>query len=206
MHMGDNNHLSNQDGKKYVSIAIDLILKVGTLFLVIYLCFRILKPFLSMLTWGLIIAIILFPIFHRLRGWLGKRNKISSILLTALSLSMLVLPSIWLVNQLVEGVRFLGGYIQEGTFYIPAPTDAVADWPLIGPWLYENWLALSQNMGESIRGFLPQIASWSEKILRTLATTGLGILQFAASIIIAGIFLIFFEQGADDVEDDHGSG
>jgi predicted PurR-regulated permease PerM len=73
----------------------------------------------------------------------------------------------------------------------------VADWPLIGSWLYENWLAASENLGQSLKGFLPQIASWSEKLLGTMAMTGLGILQFAASIVISGIFLVFFEKGSE---------
>ncbi|MEA3463359.1 MAG: AI-2E family transporter [Bacteroidota bacterium] len=187
----------NKDNSKHVNIAIDLILKVGALFLVVFLCFRILKPFLGMLLWGLIIAIILFPVFQRLRTLLGKRNKLSSILLTVVALSILVLPSIWLVNQLVEGVRFLAENIQAGDLSIPPPSESVADWPLIGNWLYENWLKLSENMGESLKGFLPQIITWGEKTLGTLANTGLGILQFAASIIIAGIFLIFFEKGSE---------
>jgi predicted PurR-regulated permease PerM len=180
----------------HVSIAIDLILKVGTLFLVIFLCFKILKPFLGMLLWGLIIAIILFPIFHLLRGWLGKRNKLSSILITLIGLSVLVLPSIWLVNQLVDGIKFLAGFIHEGNLSIPPPSASVAHWPLIGNWLYENWLGLSENMGQTLKGFMPQIASWGEKTLGTLANTGLGVLQFAASIIIAGIFLVFFKEGS----------
>lgn len=180
----------------YVGIAIDLILKVGVLFLLVFLCFKILKPFLGMLLWGLIIAIILFPVFQRLRGWLGRRNKLSSIILTLVALSILVLPSIWLVNQLVDGVKFLAGNIQAGDLHIPAPSESVADWPLIGNWLYEKWLELSVNMAESLKGFMPQIVSWGEKTLGTLANTGLGILQFAASIIIAGIFLIFFEKGS----------
>ncbi len=184
-------------GSKHVNIAFDLILKMGTLFLVILLCFKILKPFLGMLIWGLIIAIILFPVFERLRNLLGKRNKLSSILLTVVALSILILPSIWLVNQLVEGVKFLAGNIQGGDFSIPPPTESVADWPIIGEWLYDNWLQLSENMEESLRGFMPQIVEWGEKTLGTLANTGLGVLQLAASIIIAGIFLIFFEKGSD---------
>jgi len=186
-----------ETGNKHVNIAIDLILKVGTLFLVILLCFKILKPFLGMLLWGLIIAIILFPVFQRLRGFLGKRNKLSSILLTVVVLSILVLPSIWLVNQLVEGVRFLAGNIQGGDLSIPPPTEVVAQWPLIGEWLYDHWLHLSENMEESLKGFMPQIVAWGEKTLGALANTGLGVLQFAASIIIAGIFLIFFEKGSE---------
>lgn len=195
--MAANKKLPEDENNRYVNIAIDLILKVGALAIVVYLCFKILNPFLSMLIWGLIIAIIMFPLYIRLRKWFGNRNKITSFLLTAGALSLLVLPSIWLVNQLVDGIKFLAGYIQEGTVYIPPPSEAIEGWPLIGPWLYENWLEFSQNLGESVKGFLPQIATWSEKLLGTLASTSLGILQFAASIIIAGIFLVFFEKGSE---------
>ncbi len=195
--MTNKTNSTDNQSNNYVNIAIDLILKVGILFLVVFLCFKILKPFLGMLLWGLIIAIILFPVYFRLRGWLGKRNKLSSIILTIVALSILILPSIWLVNQLVEGVKFLAGNFQAGDLHIPPPTASVADWPVIGNWMYENWLELSENMGESLRGFMPQIVAWGEKTLGTLANTGLGVLQFAASIIIAGIFLIFFEKGSE---------
>jgi predicted PurR-regulated permease PerM len=187
----------NRDNSRHVNIAIDLMLKVGALFLVIYLCIRILKPFLGMLLWGLIIAIILFPVFDRIRSVFGKRNKLSSILLTLIALSILVAPSIWLVNQLVEGVKFLADNIQAGDLSIPPPSESVSEWPLVGDWLYTNWLELSENMAESLRGFMPQIIAWGEKTLGTLANTGLGILQFAASIIIAGILLVFFEKGSE---------
>lgn len=187
----------NKDNNRHVNIAIDLILKVGALFLVVFLCFKILQPFLGMLLWGLIIAIILFPVFERLRSVLGKRNKLSSIILTLVAISILVLPSVWLVNQLVEGVRFLAENIQAGDLSIPPPSESVADWPVIGNWLYEGWMDLSENMADSLRGFMPQIVEWGEKALGALANTGLGILQFAASILIAGIFLVFFERGAE---------
>ena len=187
----------DKDNSRHINVAIDLILKVGALFLIIYLCIRILKPFLGMLLWGLIIAIILFPLFDRLRGLLGHKNKLSSILLTLLALSILILPSIWLVNQLVEGVRFLADNIQAGDLSIPPPSESVADWPLIGNWLYEKWLELSGDMSESLKGFMPQIIAWGEGTLGALANTGLGILQFAASIIIAGIFLVFFKRGSE---------
>ncbi|MEN8156167.1 MAG: AI-2E family transporter [Bacteroidota bacterium] len=188
--------LPNNGNSNYVNVAIDLILKVGTLFLVIYLCLRILKPFLSILLWGLIIAIILFPLFRKVNEWLGKRNKITSLLIMIVALSLLIFPSIWLVNQLVDGIRFLAERVQEGNLQIPMPSESVADWPLVGDWLYEKWFELSQTPGESVKGFLPQIAVWSERLLGALANTGLGILQFAVSIIIAGIFLMFFEKGA----------
>jgi len=194
--MTDKANLPENLNKKYVKITIDLILKVGTLFLVVFLCYLILKPFLGMLLWGLIIAIILFPLFYRLRNFLGQRNKLTSLLITLVALALLVLPSIWLVNQLVDGIKFLAEHIQEGNLSIPPPSESVEQWPFIGNWLYENWLGLSENMGDSLKGFMPQMISWGEKTLATLANTGIGILQFAASIIISGVFLIFFEKGS----------
>ncbi len=195
------NSLENSS-KNYMNIAIDLILKVGTLFLILFLCFKILKPFLSILLWGLVISIILFPVFHKLYQWVGKRSKLASIVVMIVALSFLIFPSVWLVNQLVEGVKYLSGDLQIGNLTIPAPkmpppSESVADWPIIGPWMYENWLHMSENMGESLKGFMPHITVWGERILGALANTGLGVLQFAVSIIIAGIFLMFFENGSD---------
>jgi predicted PurR-regulated permease PerM len=121
-----------------VNTAIDLVLKIGLLLLVIFLCFKILKPFLSILLWGLIIAIILFPVFSKLNGWLGGRNRISSVIISIVALAILVFPSIWLVNQLVDGVKFLAESFQNGNIRIPPPSRSAADWPLIGGWLYEH--------------------------------------------------------------------
>jgi len=195
--MADKLNLSDKQDGNYVKIAIDLILKVGLLFLVIFFCFKILNPFIGILVWGLIIAIILFPLFQKLNSWLGKRNKLSSLIITLFFLSLLVLPSIWLVNQLIDGVKFMTDNFQDGNLKIPVPPDSVSEWPIIGRWLFDHWLDLSENFGESVKGFMPQITAWGEKLFGALANTGLGILQFAVSIIIAGIFLIFFEKGSD---------
>ncbi len=184
-------------GQNYVKIAIDLILKVGALLFVVYLCFRIIQPFLTILIWALLIAVILFPLFRQLNEWFGARLKLSSLILTMVALAILVMPSIWLVNQLIDGVRFLAGSMEGFGWGIPPPPGSVAEWPVIGEWLYENWLELSENFGESIKGFLPQLTNWGNRILEAFANTGLGILQFAVSIILAGIFLIFFQKGTD---------
>jgi len=195
--MASNPKIPGESDNNYLRIAIDLVLKIGILILVIYLCYRILSPFISIIVWGMIIAVILFPLSIKLSGWLGDRHKLSSVLIMVLALVILTLPSIWLVNQIVEGIKFLSESVQEKTFALPAPTEAVADWPLIGPWLYDKWLDLSQNMGGTLERYLPQITVWGERVLGTLANTGIGILAFAGSIIVAGIFLIYFKSGAE---------
>jgi len=183
--------------KKYVRIALDLVLKIGALFLVVILCYRILEPFLGILIWGLIISIILFPAYRRLFRWLGNRKKLASAIITLISIGVLVMPGIWLVNQLVDGIRYLAEFLLDGRLGLPEPSESVREWPYIGEWLYENWLQASRSSGESIKGFLPQITTWAEKLLGIFANTGIGVLQFAVSFIIAGIFLYFFEWAED---------
>ena len=195
--MASNTKLSRENDNNYLRIAIDLVLKVGLLILVIYLCYRILSPFISIVVWGMIIAVILFPISNKLSSLLGNRHKLSSVLIMLIALLLLTLPSIWLVNEIVEGIKFLSESMQDENFTFPAPSESVAEWPLIGSWLYDKWMDLSQNLGESLERYLPQITVWGERVLGTLANTGMGILAFAGSIIIAGIFLIYFESGAE---------
>ena len=90
MRMSSHKKLPGKGNNHYVDIAIDLILKVGALVLVVFLCFQILKPFLSTLLWGLIIAIILFPVFRRLRTWTRERNKLSSVIIMLVALLLIV--------------------------------------------------------------------------------------------------------------------
>ncbi|RPI43399.1 MAG: AI-2E family transporter, partial [Bacteroidetes bacterium] len=179
--------------RDYVRIAIDLILKIGALFLVVILGYRILAPFLSILIWGLVISIILFPLYRRLFIFLGYRRKLASAIITLLSVAILVMPSIWLFNQLVEVIKYLADLLVDNGLGIPPPSESVRDWPYIGDWVYDHWMQASKSSGESLMKFLPRITTWGEKLLTILADTGKGILQFAVSFIIAGVFLYFYK-------------
>jgi len=192
--MSGKNDPGKEEKKRIFNISIDLILKLGGLFVVIFLCYKIVQPFINILLWSLIIAIILFPLLELLSKYFRGRKKLASLLITLVSLSVLVLPSIWLVNQLVDGVKYIADMIPEGEWHVPPPTVAVADWPLIGQWFYDKWMQASENLGESIKGFMPQISNFAEKLLGAIANTGMGILQFALSIILAGIFMVYFRN------------
>ncbi|MEA1886199.1 MAG: AI-2E family transporter [Bacteroidota bacterium] len=185
-----------EEKKKIFNISLDLILKLGGLFLVIFLCYKIVQPFINILLWALIIAIILFPVMEWLSKYLWGNKKLASLLITIVGMAVLVLPSIWLVNQLVDGVKYLTDSIPEGELQIPPPSESVADWPIIGQWLHDTWMQASENLGESVKGFMPQISNFAEKLLGTIANTGMGILQFALSILLAGIFLAYFRNAS----------
>ena len=194
--MSNEKPTERQPQEPILKTAVDLTLKIGLLLLVIFFCFKILLPFVNILLWAMIIAIIIFPLYEKLGKYFGKRKKIASIIITAVILAILLIPSYWLVSSLVIGLRELGDSLGEGSFQIPPPTQEVADWPLIGNWLYANWLAASESLSKTVTQYLPELRTIGEKLLGAFAGTTLGILQFAVSTIIAGVFLTYSEDAS----------
>jgi predicted PurR-regulated permease PerM len=182
------------ENKNILSTAVDLTLKIGTLLLIIFLCFRILLPFVSILLWAAIIAIILEPLYSFLGSRFGRRKKLAAVIIAAVFLTILLLPSYWLVDSIIGGLRQLAGSLQNESLDLPPPSETVASWPLIGEWVYSRWMDIHENLSESLAKYLPQLRGFGEKILNSLAGTGLGILQFALSIIIASVLLTYSEE------------
>jgi predicted PurR-regulated permease PerM len=198
--MNQDNKQPEEGKKSLLSTAVDLTVKIGTLLLIIFLCFKILMPFVSILLWALIIAIILAPVYERMGKWFGGRKKLSALVIALIGLAILLVPSYLLVDSIVVGLRELGESFREGTLDLPPPPASVAEWPLIGEWLYGNWVEIHEDLTEAVRKYMPQLRGFGEKVLNSLAGTGLGILQFALSIIIASVMLTYTEKVVSGID------
>lgn len=181
------NQNAKENKEKTIKSVTDVILKLGALIFILFLSFKIIWPFLGILVWALIIAVVLFPLSSRIARWFGNRHKLASILVTLSFFAILVVPSIWLVNQLIVGIGILAADISDGSLSIPYPPESVSQWPMIGDEVYKNWLHLAEDFGGTLKGFMPSISNFIEKLLGALGNTGLGILQFALSILISGV-------------------
>ncbi len=129
---------------------IDTILRIVVLFVLIAWCIGIILPFLEPVLWGAIIAVALHPFFARVRRWLGNRNMLAGVLLTALILVILLLPTAWLIKSLVEGIQNLVVQFRNQTLMIPPPDPSVAGWPLIGKPISEIWLLAHESLESAI--------------------------------------------------------
>jgi len=187
--MNEINSSHDNQRDSILATAVDLIVKIGMLAVLIFFCLNIISPFVNILLWAMIIAIIVFPLYEKLGRHFGKRKKMASLVITIVALAILLVPSYWLLASLVDGLAHLGADIKDGIFEIPPPSEKVLEWPFVGDWLFTNWTAASENLGDAIKEYLPQITTISERLLGALAGTGLGILQFALSTIIAGVLL-----------------
>jgi len=110
--------------KSYVVPAIEITIKIGALALLIGWCFLILKPFLSPVVWGIIIAVALYPIHSRLTAILGNRQRPAAVIMTVLALLIIILPGVKLAGSMVDGVKTLNEKFQSGSVRVPSPPAA----------------------------------------------------------------------------------
>ena len=179
-----------QEQKIVTSKAIEVAIRLALVFLIIYLCFAIIKPFFIMVIWGVVIAVAIFPIYNKLSHMLGDRFKLSAALYTLFALSLLVGPAIMIASSLVETSTYLAHGLKEGTLVIPPPAESVNEWPLIGDKIYAFWNQASSNLEATLKQNITQLKTVGEAFFSAMAGIGVSVLQFVLSIIISGVFLV----------------
>lgn len=173
----------------YVNRAIEVFIHVGMVLLLTAACFFILRPFLAIIAWGIIVAIAVYPVFRKVQFALNGRSILPAILVTIVLLALLIIPVVLLAGTLVTSIENLTRHVREGTLVIPPPPPNVGTWPIIGIPLNRAWTLASENVTDAAAVFAPQIKEAFPTIVSTSAGIGLTVLKFALSILVAGAIL-----------------
>ena len=102
-------------------------LRLGAVFLAVYLCYQILAPFISLVLWGAIIAVAIYPLHQKLAAGIGGRVNISATLITSLGLIILILPLVVLTESLMASIMSLAEGISTGAVRAPPPPEGQAN-------------------------------------------------------------------------------
>lgn len=186
-----------ENQKSTLQNVIDIALKMGILIVIIGWCFQIIRPFIYIFIWGVIIAVTLLPLFVKLKTALGNRPKISAFLITLFILAIFILPAFFLAESMVAGIKQYGAELRSGNFSITPPPPEVAEWPLIGKSLHATWQAASESLVPFVQRYKEQLIGVGEWIMNALLGTGIGILQLVVSIVISGFLLAGSEKAAE---------
>jgi len=183
---GQTRELSDRSGDAVLHIAI----RLGLLAALIYWSFILLRPFLPILVWSVVLAVALYPVFDWLSSHLGHRPRIAAILTTLLVLAVFLAPATWLGIGLVDGLRDISDQLTSGDLVLPAPPDSVRDWPLIGTQFYEFWSKASINLQATLRDIAPYLKPLAGPILAIAGSAGTGTIKFILSVILAGFLFV----------------
>ncbi len=173
---------------------IQLLVRLGLLAGLVFWTFILIQPFVPILTWSLVLAVALHPVFVRLAKWLGGRPKLSAAVLTMISLAVIIAPTAWLGLSAVEGLKDLAGKLTAGELAVPSPPAQIKDWPLVGTYLYELWDNVSTNLRSVLQEVAPYLKPLATAMLGFAGNAGVGTLKFLLAITLTGFLLPFGSQ------------
>ena len=179
----------SSNDKLYVRRALEASVHIGLVALVIFWCFKIGRPFLEIIVWGIIIAVAIHPIYNRLKSALGGRDRLAATLITIFALIFLLVPTILLSDSLIDTAREVAAQLEDGTLKVPPPSESVKSWPVIGEPVHKLWSLGSQDLEAAVDKMAPRLKKYGISVLSAAANAGVGILMFVVSIIISGVLL-----------------
>jgi predicted PurR-regulated permease PerM len=163
-------------------------------------CFKILEPFITLLVWGSVLAITLFPLHKMLMRKLKGRNALAATLITLVMLLVIIGPAVWLLVGTFDELRDVGAAYRAGELTVPPPTENVKGWPVIGSTLYNYWYEASKNLTALIASHHEEVKSILIRLFTLLKTTTSGVLLFTLSIIISGVLLAYAKPASVSIK------
>lgn len=164
---------------------LEVAIHLGFIAFLAYWTFVLVRPFLPIMVWSVVLTVALYPVFSWLAAVLGGRRKLAAALITVVGLLIVIGPATWLGLGLIDALRTLIARLDSGKL-IPPPSEAIKAWPLIGQQLYDYWALASTNVRSALAYLLPQLQAIGSFLLDTMSTAGTGMLNFLVSVIIAG--------------------
>ncbi|MDH3758955.1 MAG: AI-2E family transporter, partial [Gammaproteobacteria bacterium] len=170
-------------------------LQIGALLILLVMCFSIVRPFISIVVWAMILAVAIYPLHVSLTARIGGREKTSASLFVLIGLAIILVPTWILGESSLSSLQSLAHNLREGTLSVPEPDPGVADWPVIGSKTYEVWSNAASNIEAFLGQYDTQLRELAQKVFGFASGTLVGVLQFVLSTIIAGALLLQSKGG-----------
>ena len=190
-----NNSDTTAADRNFQKNAMASFIQIAALVVLVVWCIQIIAPFISVILWGMLIAVALYPVHSLLAAKFGGREKLSATVFVLLGLAILLVPSWITAESSIGAMKSVGEQIHSGAVSISPPDESVAEWPLIGEKVYGMWSDAASNLEATLNKYNDQLQSFGRQVVSVAGSLAIGILQFVISIIIAGVFLVSAEVG-----------
>lgn len=149
-------------------------------------------PFVGILLWSVILAVMLYPLHLHLRSRTG--NRWSATIIGLAGIAIMLVPMYLVVTSLGSTIYFVLAGLQDHSLTIPQPPAWLGSIPILGQKIADGWSLLATNMPGALAKYGPMLsktAGWLASLAGGLASGGL---SFVLSIGIAAIIVAFAEQ------------
>src|SRR5258705_1713803 len=180
----------NMSGDEIIQLAV----RLGLLAFLVYWSFVLVRPFIPILVWSMVLTVALYSPYNWLSVHLGDRPKLAAAIITVINLAIVIGPVTWLGSGVIDGLQELARQLGAGALVIPTPPDGVKAWPVVGTQIYEIWNHASTNLSVALKEVAPLLKPLAGPVLAFAGSASLGTLKFVASVVLAG-FLFHYGPG-----------
>jgi predicted PurR-regulated permease PerM len=176
---------------------VDLLIRATLIGGLAILCYQVFSPFLPILAWSIILAVMLYPLHQRLAYIVRNKQWLASVIVLLIGFLIIIIPTALLMNSFADDVRGFISSVQNNTLEIPAPTEKVEQWPIVGKRIYGIWSKAHHDLPGLVQSMQPKIGNLARASLSMVAKLGGGLLLFLGSFILASIIMAYGESGAE---------
>ena len=193
--MDDSRKPDLQFEQRIMSRLLDVLIRAAMVGALVVLCYQVFSPFISLMVWAVILAVTIYPLHQSIAGRVGDRQGLASSVLVVLGAVVIIAPTAVLVSSLGDSVQQLIHAVRDNALQIPPPRPGVADWPIVGDKIHAAWSMAYSDLPALVQSMQPKIGDLAKSALGFVAGIGGGVLQFLASLIIAGVIMAFGKSG-----------
>jgi predicted PurR-regulated permease PerM len=175
---------------------LDVLIRAGLIAVLAALCYIVFAPFLTLMVWAVILAVSLYPLHQGLARRMGGRQGLAATIVVILGCILIIAPTAVLLNSFGSSLQGLVNRVQQNTLEVPPPREGVRDWPIVGKKIYAVWSQAHSDLPGLVQSMQPKVGELARKALGIVASIGVGLLQFLASFIVAGILMAYGDAGA----------
>jgi predicted PurR-regulated permease PerM len=165
---------------------IELVIRLSVLALLLYLSLTLIRPFLTIVIWSVVLVVALYPLYEWMTDLLGGRRRLAAILLTLVCLLVVIGPAAWLVFSLLDSIGALSQRLDLSRFVLPEPHESVKAWPLIGEQVFQFWHLATNNLSAAFAKIAPHLKPLGSSLIIIATGAGAGAVKFLIAIIVAG--------------------
>jgi len=155
----------------------------------------LIRPFLSAMVWGAIIAISLYPLQRHFSSWLGGRRVIPAIAIALLMAGVLLIPLVMLLMTVgVQASHLFQNSPALEQLVIPDAPSWLAEIPLVGRRFSQIWHDAAVDVPGTIETIRPKLRAALLWFLSGTVSSTLLVLEALLAIALAATFLITAER------------
>ncbi len=155
----------------------------------LFACVRIAEPFIVVLIWSVLLAVMFRPLHLRLQA-LGLRNWVAATLLGAAGVLLLIAPAVAIVDSIAASAVQLVKTHQSDALALPE-LPMLAKLPVVGDAMAREWADVRANTPETLgrhAATVEGVVLWLGARASSLAS---GFVRFLAAIAIGAVLLAY---------------